>query len=435
MNDSHTFRAGPAWTIVVLLLLYMLVNFLDKIALSMTAAPLMAELNLSATEFGTIAGSFYWLFSLSGILGGLLSRRVDARWLLLGMGILWAALQIPVIFASSARELLWARMLLGAAEGPAFPIAAVALFRWFPDNRRNLPVSIVSSGASTGLILAGLMIPAISAAWGWRSNFVLLAVVGAVWSVLWLCIGCNPRFVRGGTGTSGAAPRQGGNGLPDSLPYRKLLADRSVIAILAAGVAGYTALGVTMTWLPLYLERGLGYSAASAGQWFTVVVLIIVPVQIILSAVSQRLLRRGFSSRTARAKLLAAAMLAAALLMVALGQLPLAPAQKAITVALACGLGNLAIVFGSVMLAEVTPQRQLAVMIAVLTAVGNIAAAVAATVTGRFVDTAGAANAHGYEMGYVIAAGMLLCGALACLRWLHTDRSRQNLCATAIATA
>ncbi|CAG2159290.1 MFS transporter [Cupriavidus numazuensis] len=435
MNDSHTFRAGPAWTIVVLLLLYMLVNFLDKIALSMTAAPLMAELNLSATEFGTIAGSFYWLFSLSGILGGLLSRRIDARWLLLGMGILWAVLQIPVIFASSARELLWARMLLGAAEGPAFPIAAVALFRWFPDDRRNLPISIVSSGASVGLILAGLMIPAISAAWGWRSNFVLLAVMGAVWSVLWLCVGCNRRLLRGGTGAPVAASNKGAHGLPDSLPYRKLLTDRSVIAILGAGAAGYTALGVTMTWLPLYLERGLGYSATSAGQWFTVVVLIIVPVQIILSAVSQRLLRRGFSSRTARARLLAVAMLTSALLMIALGQLPLTPPQKAITVALACGLGNLAIVFGSVMLAEVTPQRQLAVLIAVLTAVGNMAAAVAAAATGRFVDTAGAENAHGYEMGYVIAAAMLLCGALACLRWLHTDRSRQNLCAKALASA
>ena len=284
MTDSQTFRRGPAWTIVVLLLLYMLVNFLDKIALSMTAVPLMTELKLSATQFGMISGSFYWLFSISGILVGFLCRRIAARRLLLVMGIAWAALQIPVVFATSATGLLWARMLLGAAEGPALPFTAVALFQWFPDEKRNLPVTVVSAGASFGLVIAGLLIPWITATWGWRSNFEALSVIGAVWCVLWYTIGCNPRLVRSSSENRYAgAHANAAYRLPDALPYRALFADRSVLAIYGGAIAGYTALGVTMTWLPLYLQRGLGYSATSAGRWFTVVVLTLVPVQMLLS--------------------------------------------------------------------------------------------------------------------------------------------------------
>ncbi|WP_321916117.1 MULTISPECIES: MFS transporter [unclassified Paraburkholderia] len=430
MTDSQIFRRGPAWTIVVLLQLYMLVNFLDKIALSMTAVPLMSELNLSAAQFGMISGSFYWLFSLSGILVGLSCRRLAARWLLLVMGIAWAALQIPVLFATNAHELLWARMLLGAAEGPAFPFTVVALFQWFPDEKRNLPVAVVSTGASIGLVLAGLLIPSITAAWGWRSNFAILAAIGALWSLLWLGIGCNPRLIRGSSeGRSADARGNAGYRLPDALPYRTLFADRSVLAIYGGAIAGYTVLGITMTWLPLYLQRGLGYSAASAGRWFTVVVLILMPVQVFLSGLSQRLMRRGTSSRNARAKLLGAAMIISALLLVALGKLPLAPIQKTVVIALSSGLGALATAFGPVLLAEVTPLGQQPVMLAIFTAIGNIAAAVAAVATGHLVQAAGAANPHGYELGYMGAAGVIFCAAIGCLRWLHTERSRRKLCA------
>ena len=347
------------------------------------------------------------------------------------MGIAWAALQIPVVFATSATGLLWARMLLGAAEGPAFPFTAVALFQWFPDEKRNLPVTVVSTGGSFGLVIAGLLIPWITATWGWRSNFETLSVIGAVWCVLWYTIGCNPRLTRNSENRYAGAHANAAHRLPDALPYRALFADRSVLAIYGSAIAGYTVLGVTMTWLPLYLQRGLGYSATSAGRWFTVVVLILVPLQVMLSGLSQYLMRHGMSSRNARARLLCAAMVASALLLVALGTLSLMPAEKAIVIAVASALGALSTAFGPVMLAEVTPSGQQPAMLAVFTAVGNAAAAVAAVVTGHLIEAAGTTSPHGYELGYVGVAGVIVCAALGCLRWLHTERSRKTLCASA----
>lgn len=80
-------------------------------------------------------------------------------------------------------------MILGAAEGPSFPVSVHAIYKWFRDRKRNLPVAIINQGAALGLLLAGLLIPLITQRWGWRMNFFVLAIVGLVWSLLWLCFG------------------------------------------------------------------------------------------------------------------------------------------------------------------------------------------------------------------------------------------------------
>jgi MFS family permease len=44
-------------------------------------------------------------------------------------------------------------VVLGAAEGPAFPVAQQAAFSWFPKHRRNLPGALVTLGVTFGVVL------------------------------------------------------------------------------------------------------------------------------------------------------------------------------------------------------------------------------------------------------------------------------------------
>lgn len=117
MNTLPTYQPRSAWAMASMLTWLSLINFLDKIVLGMVAVPLMADLKLAPAEFGLIASSFFWLFSLSTVLVGFLSNRVATRWLLLAMGLAWAVLQVPLALAGSAMTILLCRMLLGAAEG------------------------------------------------------------------------------------------------------------------------------------------------------------------------------------------------------------------------------------------------------------------------------------------------------------------------------
>lgn len=429
MTPSHEFQARSAWMVTFLLMGLALINFLDKIVVGLVAVPLMAELHLSPQQFGLVAGSFFWLFSISTIAVGFLSNRVPTRWLLLAMGVIWAVLQVPQAMTTSALGLLVCRVILGAAEGPSFPVSVHALYKWFPDRQRNLPVAIINQGAALGLLLAGLLIPLVTRQWGWRMNFLLLSAVGLVWSVLWLTLGREGQFGKPQAAGSGEHPADSHPApvSPQRLPYRRILTDRAVLCVFALGFTSYWTLGLTLTWLPTYLEKGLGFSGIAAGRCFAAVVLTTTPVNIGLSWLSQRLLARGVSSRRARVQLICLASTAGALAYLALMQFHLLPPQKVALLAIACALPTLSFTLAPALLAEMVPDSQRGSLVAIHTAVASLGAAFAPVVMGRILQVQGSGNSHGYELGFAVSAGLLLVAAVAALLWLHPGRALKTL--------
>jgi MFS family permease len=427
MNASSGFQARSAWAMTFLLTLLALINFLDKIVLGMVAVPLMADMHLSPSEFGLIAGSFFWLFSTSTIAVGFMSNRFQTRWLLLTMGISWALVQVPQALTSSAAALLACRVILGAAEGPAFPVTVHALYKWFPDQKRNVPIAIVNQGAAAGLLLAGLLIPLVTHRWGWRMNFAILGTVGAVWSVLWLCLGRE-----GNLGARGVKSSADGNGSADHaahstyrLPYRRILSDPSVLSVFLLGFATYWMLGQNLTWLPAYLEKGLGFPSIEAGRWFALVIGMTAPVNIGLSWLSQRMMQRGAPTRQARVQLVCLTTLAGAFGYVALLVLDLAPIQKVMLFAVAGALPTLCFSLAPALLAEMVPESQRGSIVAIHTALASLGAGIAPAVMGRIVQLHG--GDHAYEPGFATASAVLIVAALAALRWLHPERSHRTL--------
>src|SRR5438270_12297872 len=90
---TKTDRTRPpkeAWLIVALLFLFMLINFADKAVIGIAAVPIMQELQLSPRQFGLLGSSFYLLFAVSAIVTGFIVNRVQTRWALLVMGLVWA---------------------------------------------------------------------------------------------------------------------------------------------------------------------------------------------------------------------------------------------------------------------------------------------------------------------------------------------------------
>ncbi len=412
-----------------------LINFLDKVVIGVVAVPMTNELHLSPAQFGLIAGGFFWLFSLSTIAVGLLSNRVQTRWLLLAMGVLWAMLQVPQALGTSALWILVCRVLLGMAEGPFMPTTVHALYKWFPDRKRNLPVAIVSQGAGLGMLLAGLLIPHITARWGWRMNFVLLGVIGALWSVLWLCLGRE-----GNLDTTVAGGHAHGNGslnLPlgksgrAQRSLRKTLVDPSVLCVFFLGFAAYWSLSQIFTWLPTYLEKGLGYSNVEAGRWFAVVIVTGTPVNVCLCWLSQFMLERGVSSRVARVKLIGIALIASACVYVAPLALDLSGSHKVLILAVGAALPTVCFAVGPALLAEVVPESQRGAILAIHTAIASLGAAIAPVLMGAIVQARGAQVASACEMGFATNAILAVLAALLALRWLHPERSRHVLDAPA----
>src|ERR1700685_2180142 len=178
-----------AWKITFLLFLFMLVNFADKIVVGLAGDPIMTELKLEPEQFGLLGSSFFFLFSISAIVVGFIVNRVATRWVLLALATIWALAQFPMVGTVSFSTLLICRVILGAGEGPAFSVAAHAVYKWFPNEKRTLPTAILSQGSAFGVILAVPALNWIIVNHSWHYGFGALGIVGLMWAVAWLILG------------------------------------------------------------------------------------------------------------------------------------------------------------------------------------------------------------------------------------------------------
>jgi MFS family permease len=399
---SEPLATGRAWTITVLLTVFMLINFLDKIALGLVAVPMMDELRLTPKQFGDVGSGFFWLFAIGGVFGGFLADRFKARTLILGMVLLWSMCQVPIAYTASIGTIIVCRALLGVGQGPAWPIAVHALAKWFPDNKRNLPIAIVAQGSAVGLIAAGILMPLITAKWGWRANFLMLAAIGCVWAVIWLVVadeGSQDRAADAGTGSEGVV-----------LPYAQLLFDRSVLGCAITHFVGYWSLALTLTWLPAYFQLGLGYDGITSGWLYSLVIALMIPLGIGLAWGSERLLQRGIPSRTARGRYLSSLLIMAGLFFAVIYVSPHADWLRVGLIALALGCTPIVYSLGPAVLAEVVPASQRGSMLAINNSVASLAGVAAPVMTGAFIQ--GVPGARGYELGFALCGALMVAGGL-----------------------
>lgn len=419
-----TYQPARAWFMTAMLFLLIAINFIDKVVLGLVAAPLMKELGLSPAQYGLLAGSFFFLFAVTGVAGGFLSNRLPTRWLLLVMALLWAVVQLPIAYGSSLGMLIACRVLLGAGEGPAQPIAIHACYKWFPDERRNLPVSVFQQGAVLGMVVAGIAVPWIDATWGWRTNFIVLAVLGFAWAMLWLVAGREgPLDVRAtkDAAASGAA----GNGA--RISYRALLTDRTVACIIALHFAAFLTLALVLTWLPAYLSEGLGYAPRRAGQLFAALLVASAPVGLVLSALSQRLMTRGVPSRIARGAFVCICLAVGGVLLVATAVCDVGPIVKVVLIALAISTTPIIYSLGPAMVAQIVPPEQRGAALAIEYSVAWIAGIVAPPAVGWMIRAANNNVAAGFEQGLLLTGALLIVLGVGGLKVLNPERSLERL--------
>lgn len=407
------YRPARAWSIAILLSLMMTVNFLDKVVLGMISVPMMHDLGLTPMQFGLIGGSLNWLFAISAVVGGVLSDRVASRVILLLMALSWSLLQLPMLFATSMSVILLLRVLLGAGEGPASPVSLHALYKWFPDEKRGLPAAVLYQGSALGLFVAGLAIPAITLRWGWRANFGVLAALGLVWCIGWLLLGAEgplerPRAVR----------------RAKQVAWRTLLADRTVLGNFFGHFAANWVLATSLTWMPHYLQAGLGFDAGVSGKLFALFVAITTPMGLGLAWLSQRMLCAGTPSRKSRGVFIAVALCVAGVLRIAVYMPMLAPFVKVLLLTLGSGFTLAMYSVGPAMLSEVAPDGQRGAVLAVSNALGSLGGLLAPIVTGVLIQHALGDTALGFEQSCVLSGVVLVgCGLLGSC-WLDPQRSR-----------
>jgi MFS family permease len=411
-------REGKAWIVVGMMFFFMLINFADKAVFGLAAQPIMAELKLTNAEFGKIGSAFFFLFSISAVLVGFLVNHVKTKWVLAIAALIWALTQLPMIGTVSLSVLVASRIILGAGEGPAYPVALHAVYKWFENGRRTLPTSLVSIGAAVGTGVAAPALTWIIINYSWHAAFAALAIVGFIWIGVWAFVGeegplSEPVAVAGGAGLG-------------QVPYARLLLCRSAIGVLIAGFSAYWALTLAIVWLPSYLVKGAGFAPADVG-WIVALPSL---TQILLSpsigAWSQRLLARGHSSRNARGLLGGGFVALAGVAMLCLPLATSAPLQI-FFVMVAFAAGSVIYTLGPALIGEISPVGQRGAMLGISNAFYTLAGLLAPWIMGVIVDV-GADPKSGFGTGFEFAGLLIAGGGLAAMLLIdpEADLARFN---------
>jgi ACS family D-galactonate transporter-like MFS transporter len=247
------------WTIGVLLGVGILINYFDRVNISVAAPQLQREFGLTPVEVGFLFSAFFWSYAILQVPVGMVLDRFGVMSVSRIGAFLWGVASGAVAFASGFGTIFAARVLLGVAEAPAFPANSKATGYWFPRGERATATAIFDAAAKFSNVI-GVPLVALAVVWfGWRWGFGLTAILSFAYFLAYYVIYRDPSadpklgqaernyIVRGGAtpeGESAASPF-------GMLGY--LLRNRKVWG-LTIGFAAYGySFYLFLTWLPGYL--------------------------------------------------------------------------------------------------------------------------------------------------------------------------------------
>src|SRR3954453_2512763 len=175
MGTSEKLDLRPAnhrrWQIACLLGFGVLVNYFDRINLSVSQGALHAEFGISTVTFGYLLSAYSWTYAICQIPVGVLLDRFGVKTVGRIGAFLWSMASFGAAMAPGIGTFFGARFLLGIGEAPTFPGNAKAVGYWFPKRERSLATAIFDSAAkfssAIGVPVLGIML----LKFGWRWSF------------------------------------------------------------------------------------------------------------------------------------------------------------------------------------------------------------------------------------------------------------------------
>jgi ACS family D-galactonate transporter-like MFS transporter len=247
------------WWIAVLLGLGVLVNYLDRVNISVSRDALRDAFGISTVMFGYLLSAYSWTYAALQLPSGLLLDRFGVKWVGRVGTLIWSIASFGTAIAIGPISLFSSRFLLGIGEAPIFPANSKATGYWFPRQERSLATAIFDSMAkfapAIGVPIVGLFL----IRFGWRWSFGASGIISFLYFLLFYALYKNPsedkkltEAERGYITRGGAQPEDRAKAAKGA-PFGYLVMQKKVWG-LSLGFASYNyTFYLLLTWLPTYL--------------------------------------------------------------------------------------------------------------------------------------------------------------------------------------
>jgi ACS family D-galactonate transporter-like MFS transporter len=382
------------WRIAFLLAFGVLVNFFDRINLSVSRDALHDSFGLSLVAFGYLSSAFSWTYALMQMPAGVLLDRWGVRRVGRASALLWSVSSFAAAVAPGLSWFFGARFLLGVSESPTFPANAKALGYWFTPDERGMATAITDAAAKFSTAIG---VP--------FTGFISL-----LYFILFYLVYRNPsedeklseqehQFLLGG-GTQPEDQVRAGSG--SSLGY--LLTQRKVYGLaLGWGAYNYTFF-LLLTWLPSYLSVSLHVDLFHSIFYTSVPWLFATATDLLVGGwLVDALIQRGYDAHRVRQSVLVTGMsFGLAIFGAARAH---GPAAALVWISLALGGLAAAAPVAWTIPSLIAPRESVGTVAGTVNLCGQMAAICAPIVTGYIVSAS-----HSFAAAFVTATLILLMG-------------------------
>jgi MFS transporter, ACS family, D-galactonate transporter len=381
------------WTIVWLLFIASLINYLDRSSISLALPLIGKELHLGPESKGLLLSAFFWSYALMQIPVGWAADRVNLRWLYFSAFVLWSLGQGLTGFATSLGVLILFRLLLGIGESIYLPGGSKIVSILFASTERGLPCGIFDFGTRMGMVLGSLTIPWLLVRFGWRLSFRLVGFAALLWVIPWLWAT---------KGRLDHRPRPASTSRDRGRALLRLLTNRNLIGICLGFFCFDYYWYLFVTWLPDYLVTVRHLTILRAGFFSALPYFVFGASEPLGGWIADRLAAHGWSETRTRKGIVTVAFLFGLLL------LPASRVQSANTaVLLIAGASLVGLSTGNllVILQCCAPPEDVGLWTGVENFAGNVGGVLAPLLTGVLISRTGS-----YAPGFGLAVGLLLVG-------------------------
>jgi MFS transporter, ACS family, glucarate transporter len=198
VRTEGTSRLRVRWSIFGYMFAFAFVIYLQRTSFSVTAVQMMPELGISQVELGWLFTAYLIVYMAFQLPGGIFGEWLGARKALVITGLVGFAAAmatplVPLVLAGAAMlfALLVARIALGLAHAPLFPISTGVFERWFPVGHWGLPNGLQTSGLQFGSAAATPLIAVLMQTYGWKNALLWTSLPALLLVVLWSWYGRN----------------------------------------------------------------------------------------------------------------------------------------------------------------------------------------------------------------------------------------------------
>lgn len=252
----------------------LIVNYLARNTLSVAAPTLMQELDISTRQYSYIVVAWQICYSLMQPVAGHLLDTLGTKIGFALFALSWSVACAAASLATGWQSLAYLRGCLGLAESAGIPAGVKAATEWFPAKERSIAIGWFNIGSSIGALCAPPLVVWALLHGNWKWAFVIVGVLGLVWTGLWLLFYKHPK----NQGHLSAVERdfilrgqeaEYVHSSTEKASWRQLVQNRSFWSIAIPRFLSEPAWQTFNAWIPLYMatERHMNLKEIATFAW------------------------------------------------------------------------------------------------------------------------------------------------------------------------